>query len=105
MSYSNNSSYYNILLRKQFKLLQAGQAKPVGTSAPIPGCWECNEIKPAMVVIAKFGYALGVPVDNLLEGSNNIVLKKNHNWRRRGICIGHALRAFVAITFYSCIRG
>jgi len=64
------------LLRKQLKLSQDDLAKKVGTSAPIIGRYERNEIKPSIEVAAKIADELGVTVDYLLGGSANMVLDK-----------------------------
>ena len=42
-----------IMLRKQLKLSQDDLAKKIGTSAPIIGRYERNEIKPSIEVAAK----------------------------------------------------
>ena len=65
-----------IMLRKQLKMSQDDLAKKIGTSAPIIGRYERNEIKPSIEVAAKIADELGVTVDYLLGGSGKIVLDK-----------------------------
>jgi transcriptional regulator with XRE-family HTH domain len=65
-----------IILRKQLKLSQDDLAKKIGTSAPIIGRYERNEIKPSIEVAAKIADELGVTVDYLLGGSDKMVLDK-----------------------------
>lgn len=55
--------------RKQQKWSQDELAKQVGTSAPIIGRYERDEIKPSIEVAAKIATALGVTVDYLISGS------------------------------------
>lgn len=64
------------MLRKQLKLSQDDLAKQVGTSAPIIGRYERNEIKPSIEVAAKIADELGVTVDYLLGGSDKMVMDK-----------------------------
>jgi len=64
------------MLRKQLKMSQDDLAKKVGTSAPIIGRYERNEIKPSIEVAAKIADELGVTVDYLLGGSDKMVLDK-----------------------------
>ena len=52
--------------RKQLKLSQDDQTKQVGTSAPIIGRYERNEIKPSIDVAAKIADAFEVPMDCLV---------------------------------------
>ncbi|MCG8386482.1 MAG: helix-turn-helix domain-containing protein [Cytophagales bacterium] len=47
-------------------------AKKVGTSAPIIGRYERNEIKPSIEVAKKLADELGVTIDYLIGGSNKI---------------------------------
>lgn len=47
-----------------------------GTSAPIIGRYEREEIKPSIDVAAKIADALGVTIDYLLGKSDNMVLDK-----------------------------
>lgn len=65
-----------IMLRKQLKMSQDDLAKKIGTSAPIIGRYERNEIKPSIEVAAKIADELGVTVDYLLGGSGKMVLDK-----------------------------
>ncbi len=65
-----------IMLRKQLKMSQDDLAKKIGTSAPIIGRYERNEIKPSIEVAAKIAEELGVTVDYLLGNSDNIVMDK-----------------------------
>lgn len=51
-------------------------AKKVGTSAPIIGRYERNEIKPSIEMAKNIADALGVTLDYLLGDSNNAVLDK-----------------------------
>jgi len=65
-----------IMLRKQLKLSQDDLAKKIGTSAPIIGRYERNEIKPSIEVAAKIAEELGVTVDYLLGNSDNMIMDK-----------------------------
>ena len=64
------------LLRKQLKWSQDELAKKVGTSAPIVGRYERNEIKPSIDVAKKLADTLGVTVDYLIGGSDKMVMDK-----------------------------
>ena len=64
------------MLRKQLKWSQDELAKKIGTSAPIVGRYERNEIKPSIDVAAKIAEALGVTVDYLIGLSDKIVFDK-----------------------------
>lgn len=64
------------LIRKQLKLSQEDLAKKIGTSAPIVGRYEREEIKPSIDVAAKLADALGVSLDYLLGKSDKMVLDK-----------------------------
>ena len=64
------------MLRKQLKLSQDGLAKKIGTSAPIIGRYERNEIKPSIEVAAKIAEELAVTVDYLLGNSDNLIMDK-----------------------------
>ena len=66
-----------ISLRKKLKWSQDELAKKVGTSAPIIGRYERNEIKPSIETAKNIADALGVTLDYLLGGSNNAVLDKD----------------------------
>lgn len=65
-----------ILHRKQLKMSQDDLARKVGTSAPIIGRYERNEIKPSIEVAAKIANELNVTVDYLLTGSNMVMDKQ-----------------------------
>lgn len=65
-----------IMLRKQLKMSQDDLAKKIGTSAPIVGRYERNEIKPSIEVAAKIAEELSVTVDYLLGNSDKMVLDK-----------------------------
>ena len=63
-------------LRKKLKWSQDELAKKVGTSAPIIGRYERNEIKPSIETAKNIGDALGVTLDYLLGDSENAILDK-----------------------------
>lgn len=65
-----------IILRKQFKWSQDDLAKKIGTSGPIVGRYERDEIKPSIEVAAKLADALGVTIDYLVGVAENSVLDK-----------------------------
>ncbi len=56
-----------ISLRKKQKWSQDELAKKVGTSAPIIGRYERNEIKPSIDTAAKIADSLGVTIDYLVK--------------------------------------
>lgn len=62
--------------RKKLKWSQDELAKKVGTSAPIIGRYERNEIKPSIETAKNIADALSVTLDYLLGGSSNAVLDK-----------------------------
>jgi transcriptional regulator with XRE-family HTH domain len=62
--------------RKQLKLSQDELAKMVGTSGPIVGRYERDEMKPSIDVAKKISDALQVTIDYLLGGSDKMVLDK-----------------------------
>lgn len=64
------------VVRKQLKWSQDDLAKKVGTSAPIIGRYERNEIKPSIEIAKKIADELSVTVDYLLGGSDKMVLDK-----------------------------
>lgn len=66
-----------ISLRKKLKWSQDELAKKVGTSAPIIGRYERNEIKPSIETAKNIADSLGVTLDYLLGGSNSAVLDKS----------------------------
>lgn len=64
-------------LRKNLKWSQDELAKKIGTSAPIIGRYERNEIKPSIEVAVKIATALEVTLDYLVgEGSLKALNKK-----------------------------
>lgn len=63
-------------IRKRLKWSQDELAKKVGTSAPIIGRYERNEIKPAIDTAKSIADALGVTIDFLLGGEDMIMDKK-----------------------------
>ena len=66
------------MLRKQLKLSQDDLAKKIGTSAPIIGRYEREEIKPSIDVASKIADALDVSLDYLLGKSDKMVLDKKN---------------------------
>lgn len=66
-----------LTLRKKLKWSQADLAKRIGTSAPIVGRYERDEIKPSIEVAKKLADELEVTIDYLVGGSNKTVLDKN----------------------------
>lgn len=66
--------------RKQKKWSQEDLAKKIGTSAPIIGRYERDEIKPSIEVAAKIAAELEVTIDYLVNGAT-LVLDK-HNVKR-----------------------
>jgi len=67
-----------ILIRKQLNWSQADLAKKIGTSAPIVGRYEREEIKPSIDVASKIADALDVTLDYLLGKSDNMILDKKN---------------------------
>ncbi len=65
-----------VLLRKQLKWSQEGLAKKIGTSGPIVGRYERDEIKPSIEVAAKLADALEVTVDYLIGNTEKTMLNK-----------------------------
>ena len=63
-------------IRKRLKWSQDELAKKVGTSAPIIGRYERNEIKPAIDTAKNIADALGVTIDFLLGADDMIIDKK-----------------------------
>jgi len=74
-----------IRIRKQLKWSQTDLAKKIGTSAPIVGRYEREEIKPSIDVASKIADALGVTVDYLLGKSDNMILDKKNLQRLEDI--------------------
>src|ERR1041385_6569867 len=69
-------AYSEMITRKQLKWSQGELAEKVGTSAPIVGRYERDEIKPSIEVAKKIADELGVTVDYLLGGTDKMVLDK-----------------------------
>jgi transcriptional regulator with XRE-family HTH domain len=65
-----------VLQRKHLKMSQDELAKKIGTSAPIVGRYERNEIKPSIEAAKKIADELGVTVDYLIGGSARMVVDK-----------------------------
>ena len=63
-------------IRKQLKWSQEELAKKIGTSAPIVGRYERNEIKPSIETAKNIADALGVTVDYLVGSSDKMVLDR-----------------------------
>lgn len=63
-------------LRKKLKWSQDDLAKKIGTSAPIIGRYERNEIKPSIDTAKNIADALAVTIDYLISGSGGMVLDK-----------------------------
>lgn len=64
-------------LRKKLKWSQSDLAKKIGTSAPIIGRYERNEIKPSIEVAKKLADELNVTIDYLIGGSDQMILDKS----------------------------
>ena len=64
------------MLRKQLKWSQEDIAKKIGTSAPIVGRYERDEIKPGIEVAAKISDSLNVTVDYLIGNSDKMMYDK-----------------------------
>ncbi|OXA76675.1 hypothetical protein B0A56_10175 [Flavobacterium columnare NBRC 100251 = ATCC 23463] len=65
-------------IRKQLKWSQDDLAKKIGTSAPIVGRYEREEIKPSIEVASKLADALDVTLDYLLGKSDKMTLDKKN---------------------------
>lgn len=65
-----------VSLRKKLKWSQDTLAKKIGTSAPIVGRYERNEIKPSIEVAKKLADELGVTIDFLIGGTDKVFDKK-----------------------------
>jgi len=63
-------------VRKNLKWSQEELASKVGTSAPIIGRYERNEIKPSIDTAKNIADALGVTIDYLIGTSDKMVLDK-----------------------------
>jgi transcriptional regulator with XRE-family HTH domain len=63
-------------IRKRLKWSQDELAKKVGTSAPIIGRYERNEIKPSIDTAKSIADELGVTIDFLLGGDDMIMDKE-----------------------------
>lgn len=66
--------------RKQLKWSQDELAKKIGTSAPIVGRYERDEIKPSIEVAAKLAAELDVTIDYLINGT--ALMLDKHNVKR-----------------------
>ena len=66
-----------LAVRKKNKWSQDELAKMVGTSAPIIGRYERNEIKPSIDTAKKIADVLGVTIDYLIGGSDMMVMDKD----------------------------
>lgn len=73
------------MLRKQLKYSQDDLAKKIGTSAPIVGRYEREEIKPSIDVASKLSDALDVSLDYLLGKTDRMVLDKKNVQRLEDI--------------------
>lgn len=73
MTFGERISYQ----RKQKKWSQDELAKKVGTSAPIIGRYERDEIKPSIEVAAKISAELDVTIDYLINGTAVLLDKKD----------------------------
>jgi transcriptional regulator with XRE-family HTH domain len=73
------------MLRKQLKYSQDDLAKKIGTSAPIVGRYEREEIKPSIDVASKLADALDVSLDYLLGKTDRMVLDKKNIQRLEDI--------------------
>lgn len=67
------------LIRKQLKWSQEDLAKKVGTSAPIIGRYERDEIKPSVEVAAKMAELLNVSLDYLVGKTDMLLDSKVMN--------------------------
>ena len=76
-------------LRKKLKWSQDDLAKKIGTSAPIVGRYERNEIKPSIDTAKNIADALEVTIDYLISGSGNMVLDKKNLQRLEDIELLH----------------
>ena len=65
-----------LALRKKNKWSQDDLAKMVGTSAPIIGRYERNEIKPSIETAKNIADALNVTIDYLIGGSDTMIMDK-----------------------------
>jgi len=65
-----------LTLRKKLKWSQDDLAKKIGTSAPIVGRYERNEIKPSIDTAKNIADALDVTIDYLV-GDSDVILDKN----------------------------
>jgi transcriptional regulator with XRE-family HTH domain len=65
-----------LALRKKNKWSQDDLAKLVGTSAPIIGRYERNEIKPSIETAKNIADALAVTIDYLIGGSDTMMFDK-----------------------------
>lgn len=63
-------------VRKRLKWSQGELAEKVGTSAPIIGRYERNEIKPSIDTAKSIADALGVTIDFLIAGDDTVMDKE-----------------------------
>jgi transcriptional regulator with XRE-family HTH domain len=73
------------VIRKQLKWFQEDLAMKIGTSVPIIGRYEREEIKPSIDVASKLADAFGVTLDYLLCKSDNMVHDKKNLQRLEDI--------------------
>ena len=74
-----------LALRKKHKWSQGELAKKIGTSAPIVGRYERNEIKPSIEVAKKLADALDVTIDYLITGDGTAIIDKKNLQRLQDI--------------------
>jgi len=90
--------------RKQKKWSQDDLAKKIGTSAPIVGRYERDEIKPSIEVAGKLAAELDVTIDYLINGTA-VVLDKDNIKRLQDIDkLNEADKIHVLITIDALLR-
>lgn len=72
-------------IRKRLKWSQDELAKKVGTSAPIIGRHERNEMKPSIETARRLANALNVTLDYLVGDSDSVLFDKNTTKRIEAI--------------------
>lgn len=72
-------------IRKQLKWSQDDLAKKIGTSAPIIGRYERDEIKPSIEVASKLADALDITMDFLLGKTDKMTIDKKNLQRLEDI--------------------
>jgi transcriptional regulator with XRE-family HTH domain len=91
-------------LRKQLKMSQDELAKKVGTSAPIIGRYEREEIKPSIDVAVRIADGLDVSLDYLFGKTDNVLIDKKNLSRLKNLeslpqedkfCIYYAIDALI----------